>query len=242
MTNSPINDESAYIRKELLYVRLLSFIDSISGFVHNVSNPLTVVATKSQLFQLKMPQNSDFSKMVDQSKVIESMLNNIVMITESLKDQGIRHFDLNALLKNEFEYYNTDAFFKHKIDKVYGWSRHLPRIKFSYFDVSMIIFCIMQILLAKFPEIDDKRMVVKTGNSESSVTVQITANCLPFDEKTAQAISAADTDSLPASDKLFRDLSDAVRNGATSGLSLDIGLAQNQTAFTINIPINKYAQ
>jgi len=113
MTQQTNHTKSFY--DELLRARLLSFVNATSGFVHNVSNPLTIIATRAQLLQLKMPQDTDFEKMVEQSKTIESMLNNIVYISQNILNEKLKLLNINELLKNELTFLLPDSFFKQNV-------------------------------------------------------------------------------------------------------------------------------
>jgi nitrogen-specific signal transduction histidine kinase len=235
MTDQKITEETDRLSKDLLHVRLLWILDSLSGFVHNISNPLTFITTKAQLLEMKMPQNSDFPKMVIQAKNIESMLDNISVISQNLADREIGY--LNALLKNEFEYYLTDPFYKHKIEKNFSWSPQLPRIKFSYFDVSTLVFCIMQILLNRMRKANKQALLIKTDKTDTAVIVQLSASCAPFSAEIAKAISAADSSRLPQADSALQNLAKAVQIANGSGISLTITCESEQSHFIISIPI-----
>ncbi|MFH1252437.1 MAG: hypothetical protein V1715_15255, partial [bacterium] len=89
------------IKQSLLRERLSAFIKLTPGIVHNLSNPLTVIVTRAQLLQLKMPEISDLKKMIDQSKTIEAILNNLVFISQNISNDELQQIDINSLVKNE---------------------------------------------------------------------------------------------------------------------------------------------
>ncbi len=224
------------IGKDLLHFRLLSFLQSLAGFVHNVSNPLTIISTKAQLLKMKMPQNNDYSKIVDQCKTIESMLNNIILVSQNILDKEIDFFDVNTMLKNEFEYFNTDAFFKHNIKKEFEWSSELSRIKFSYFDVSTLLFFIMQILLPRLQNSPEKLIKIKTDGTDTTVFVDITASCKLFSDPIIKAIVTSEPPLIEDLDEPEQNLSNALKIAKTSGITLDIKSEQERCTFLISIP------
>ncbi|HCK98531.1 MAG TPA: hypothetical protein DHW42_00290 [Candidatus Marinimicrobia bacterium] len=166
-------DHAKSLDAELFQTRLLSFVNAISGFVHNISNPLTLITTRVQLLNLKMPQNSEFEKMANQSKIIVSMLNNLAYISQNIVSTEIKSLNINELLKNELTFFRTDTFFNHEVKKNYQFYPNLSKTKGFYFHVSTLFFCIMHLQLFLMRDTAEKTISVKTSEKDNNILIDI---------------------------------------------------------------------
>ncbi|MBN2602461.1 MAG: hypothetical protein JXR87_10745 [Candidatus Marinimicrobia bacterium] len=221
------------IKQSLLHQRLLAFLESAPGIVHNINNPLTIISTRAQLLQMKMPGNQDFKKMTEQSKAIEAILNNLVFISQNISNDQLRKFDINTLLKNEMEFLNADALFKHNTSKVFQFYQSPLIITSSYFHISTLVYCIMQVLLVQLKDSVENKITIISEKALDSVRFKIGSRILNHREVN-NFISSI---SSPSDSPHLTHLSDAKRLANEIGITLLINNNSDNIEFTVSIPL-----
>ena len=164
------------IKESLAQKRLKAFLDSTPGIVHNLSNPLTIISTYSQLMQMQEPDNTNITKMVEQSKLIENILNNIVYISQNILKEKPQQININTFLKNEIEYFRANPLFKHKVITTLDLTDKIPVVVNSYFHLSTLLFTIIQLTLYFFQSSEEKRIYISTKKKTNSVVISITVS------------------------------------------------------------------
>ena len=239
MTQQSDHTKSFY--NELLRTRLLSFVNATSGFVHNISNPLTIISTRAQLLQLKMPQNADFEKMVKQSKIIELMLNNLFYISQNILEEELKLININELLKNELTFLLTDLFFKHNVGKNYQFYPNLPKTRGVYFHISTVFFCIMQLQLFLMQDAVEKKISVQTSDKDDKIIINISGTGERLSEKETNQICSKsinlETDDIKPKQLLINDLAKSCQMTSDKNIILTIKSNPDQTHYQIVIPI-----
>jgi len=226
------------IKQSLLHERLSAFLKSTTGIVHNLSNPLTIIAARAQLLQLKMPENPNFKKMTDQSKTIESILNNLVFISQNLVDEERHKIDINILLKNEMEFLNADSFFKHNVSKDFQYYPGSLTTSSSYFHIATLVYCIMQLLLAHLKNSTEKVIKIRTVKTSDSVCIRISSGAKVLEPSEIQKIQSPSTSkSIISQDPLIQNLYNANLLAKEMEITLTISSNKSDIEFTVSIPI-----
>ncbi|MBU0712128.1 hypothetical protein KJ762_04345 [bacterium] len=220
------------IKQSLLRERLSAFIKLTPGIVHNLSNPLTVIVTRAQLLQLKMPEISDLKKMIDQSKTIEAILNNLVFISQNISNDELQQIDINSLVKNEMEFLKADPFFKHNITKEFQYYPGLLMTTSSYFHISTLLFCIVQILLVHLKSSVENKINIITDKTSDSMRIRIGSHVLNHAEVNNFASSISSRSDNPRLQNLY----DASLLAKELEITLMINSNPTGTEFTISIP------
>ncbi len=240
MTQQTNHAKSFY--NELLRTRLLSFVNATSGFVHNISNPLTIIFTRAQLLQLKMPQNTDFEKMVEQSKIIESMLNNLFYISQNILDEELKLININKLLKNELTFLLTDLFFKQNVIKNYQFYPNLPNTRGVYFHISMVFFCAMHLQLFLMQDAIEKKVSIRTSEKDNNIIIDISGTGERLSKKETNQICSKsinlETDDIKPKQILINNLAKSYQMASGNNLILAVESNPDQTHYQIVIPIN----
>ncbi len=223
------------IKQSLLQKRLFAFINSTPGIVHNLSNPLTIISTRSQLLQLKMPENQDFKKLIDQSKTIELILNNLVFISQNISNDKLQPIDINALIKNELEFLNADPFFKHNIIKDFQYHPNPLMITSSYFHVSTLVYCIIQVLIFHLKDSVENKIKIISDKTSDSVMIRIGSHVLNNPEVNNFALSI----SSPSDNTRLQNLYDASLLAKEIGITFLINNDPESIEFIVSIPIKQ---
>ena len=224
------------IKQSLFHQRLIAFLKSAPGIVHNLNNPLTIISTRAQLLQMKMPGNQDFKKMTEQSKVIEAILNNLVFISQNISNDQLHKIDINALLKNEMEFLDADAFFKHNITKDFQYYPGPLMTTSSYFHISTLLFCVIQVLLFHLQNsVGNKTIILKTDKSADAGMIIIRSPILvPLEIGNSTLPRSSRSD-----DPHIQNLLDACQLARENEIELMTNQNSTSTEFTISIPITK---
>lgn len=234
-------DHTKSFYDELLRTRLLSFVNATPGFVHNISNPLTIISTRAQLLQLKMPQNADFEKMVEQSKTIESMLNNVVYISQNILDEELKLLNINELLKNELTFLLTDSFFKQNVKKKYQLHPNLPKTKGVYFHISTVFFCVMHLQLFLMQDAIEKKVSIRTSKKNNNIIINITGTGEQLSEGETSRICSKSinlkTEDIKPKQLLINNLTKSCQMTPDKNIILTIESNPDQTHYQIVIPI-----
>jgi len=234
-------DHTKSFYDELLRIRLLSFVNATPGFVHNISNPLTVISSRAQLLQLKMPQNTDFEKMVEQSKTIESMLNNLFYISHNILDEELKLININELLKNELTFLLTDSFFKHNVEKNYQFYPNLPKTKGVPFHILTVFFCVMQLQLSLMRDAVEKKVAIRTSEEENNIIIDISGTGERLSENETNQICSKSidlkTDNIKPKQLLINNLAKSRQMMPGNDLILTVESNPDQTHYQIVIPI-----
>jgi len=224
------------IKQSLFHQRLLAFLEAAPGIVHNLNNPLTIISTRAQLLQMKMPENQDFKKMTEQSKAIEAILNNLVFISQNISNDQLQKIDINVMLKNEMEFLNADAYFKHNITKDFQYYPGPLMTISSYFHISTLLFCVIQVLLSKLQNSSGNKIIIFKTDKSADVGMIIIRSPILFPLEISNSTLSR---SSRSDDPHVQNLLDACQLARENEIELMIDQNSTSTEFTISIPIKK---
>lgn len=162
------------LETELLKEKRLSSIGHlISGIVHNINNPLTVILGRAQLLKMEMPGIKELDTIISQSKKIQGIMDNMNIKSCREKDTSKKLLDLNELLSIELTFLVADSFYKHEIKKDFQFQEGLPSIEAVYGDFSQCINSIIHFSMELMRNSDQKILSVKTSSDKDFIYVDI---------------------------------------------------------------------
>jgi hypothetical protein len=188
-----------------------------------------------------MPQNTDFEKMVKQSKIIELMLNNLFYISHNILDEEFKLININELLKNELTFLLTDLFFKHNVEKNYQFYPNLPKTKGVYFHISTVFFCVMHLQLFLMRDAVEKKVSVRTSEKDNNIIIDISGTGERLSKKETNKICSKsinpETDDIKPKQLLINNLAKSRQMMPGNNLILTVESNPDQTHYQIVIPI-----
>ena len=169
---------------ELLNEQKLAAIGQVAaGITHNLNNPIAVIQGLVELLILKHGNSPELEKILIQVKRMGDVIKTILGKTRREQDTGIRSLDINDMLKDELEFFNTNLFYKHHIEKKIELTEKVPKIRGIYSDFSQSFTNIIQNAIDAMFESQKRELSVKTSIDESNIYVKIADTGCGMDEE-----------------------------------------------------------
>jgi len=133
-----------------------------SGLAHNLRSPLGGIKGYSQLLQADFPETEELDMILEEVRIMESAINNLMIKSRRDHKKEEEVIDLNQLIKLELEFLEANMFFKHEISKEVTLDPDLPSILGVYFHFSQTFSNIMHNAMDAVFESENKMIAVKT--------------------------------------------------------------------------------
>ncbi|MGC9363223.1 MAG: hypothetical protein ACP5FZ_01500 [Fidelibacterota bacterium] len=227
------------LRQSLLLERQANFLKLIPGVVHNLCNPLTIIGTRAQLLQMKMPDTPDFQKIVTQSKNIESILNNLVFIVQNFQDVRLQSVDVNRLIRNETDFLTANPHFKHNIIRDIQYYPGNSSVKNSYFHIATLFHFTILFLIDRLQNSSKNNLWIICDRTNSAVTIKIRTDMPALaDQKQPIEQQLADPDS-ETPDICLKNLSRAALMATEMNIVFTVQITSEIAEFLMTIPRNE---
>lgn len=233
-----MNKNSEKLIQSLCQQRLSTLTKLVPGIVHNVSNPLTIIGTRAQLLQLKMPESPDFRKMVEQSKMIESILNNLVFISQNQCNTQIQKIDINKLIKNETDFLTANPHFKHNITRNIQYSAGNSSVKSSYFHVASLVHFTLLFLIDCAQNSTAKNLWISCEQTNQAVLIRIRTDITDLADQSRQFEKHLHDPGSPA-DNSLKNLACAALIAREMKIAFTFPTKNENAEFLITIPKNE---
>lgn len=231
--------EKEQLRQSLLLERQANFLKLIPGVVHNLCNPLTIIGTRAQLLQLKMPDNPDFQKIVTQGKNIESILNNLVFIVQNFQDARLQSVDVNSLIRNETDFLTANPHFKHNVTRDIQYCSGNSFVKNSYFHIATLFHFTVLFLIDRAQNSLKNKLWIICNCTTSSVTIKIRTDIPALaDQKQPIGQALANPDS-ETTDTCLKNLSRAALIAREMNIVFSAQISSENAEFLMTIPKNE---
>jgi PAS domain S-box-containing protein len=159
---------------ELLNEQKLAAIGQVAaGITHNLNNPIAVIQGLVELLVLKQGDSPELEKILIQVKRMGDVIKTILGKTRKEQDTKIRSLDLNVMLRDELEFFNTNLFYKHHIEKRIMLADKLPKIKGIYSDFSQSFTNIIQNAIDAMFDSNERVLTVKSSSDSSYIYINI---------------------------------------------------------------------
>jgi len=146
----------------------------VAGLAHNLNSPLQGIINSVELLQLMQGDLPHLDDILQQSQRLSSMINSILSKTRQEQDQDVQEIDLNNLLIQELDFYNSDMVFKHDIEKRYNFDSNLRTVRGVYCEFSQAFMNIIKNALDAMHGRDQKRLHVTTkAQADGGIVVEI---------------------------------------------------------------------
>ena len=234
---------------ELMKEQRLSSIGLLAaGIAHNIRSPLTVIKAGAEMMKKMQPENQALDPIINQAAKIAKILDTMMIKCRKEQDSDITEIDLNALLKTELDFLETDHDFKHRIAKKYHFSEKLPIIKGVYSDFSQGLINIIKNAVDAMFDSPVKQLTISTSVNKKTIMVDISdTGCGIEKENIAKLFNPFFTTKSYHSDKdttgpkgtglgLFSSYQILKPYGVTFNIESRINVG---TTVHINIPISK---
>ncbi len=163
-----------FLEIELLNEHKLAAIGQVAaGITHNLNNPIAVIQGLVELLILKHGTSPELEKVLIQVKRMGDIIKSILGKTRKEQDTAIRFLDINSMLKDELEFFNTNLFFKHHINKEVNFAEKLPKIKGIYSDFSQSFTNIIQNAIDAMFESSKRELTINTEYDNSFINIII---------------------------------------------------------------------
>lgn len=172
----------------------------LQGVAHNLNTPLGSMRGRAELLLHQLRKNASLFESVSDEKLrsdldafrgkLEKGLNEVIGQVDkaSLLMRGFSakvafemqdaemELDINAILQNEFGFFESSLYFKHQIQKEMQYADKLPMIKGIYRDFSQAFHNIIIHCIKATAAISDRWLYVKTELLDNMITVTIRDN------------------------------------------------------------------
>jgi len=235
---------------ELMHEHKLAAIGQLAaGIAHNINTPISVIQGIAELIRLQHPELDDIEKILKQTARLSELINSVLSKSRKDQDVSVVSINLNKLLEEELEFFNSNLFYKHNIKKEFDFAEQLPLIKGVYGDFTQALDNIIQNAIDAVYNSDEKRISISTALEENYIILKIADTGSGIDEADYEKIFNPFFTTKPNQQSTLSEpyaprgtglgLSQAYTLLFPYGIKIDIESQKgNGTEFIIRIPID----
>ena len=142
-----------------------------AGIVHNLRNPLMTVMGFGELIQQMHPDIQGIDEIVASSHRMGEMIEDI--LTKSRQRKTPEEVDFNLLINRELDFMNSDATFKHKVEKTIELADELPLFECVYTDFSQTVGNLMRNALDAMHDRDESTLTVRSLLQDAHIVIEV---------------------------------------------------------------------
>jgi len=159
---------------ELMHEHKLAAIGQLAaGIAHNINTPISVIQGIAELIRLQHPDFEDIEKILKQTARLSELVNSVLSKSRKDQDASTISINLNKLLKEELEFFNSNLFYKHNNKKEFDFAENLSVIKGVYGDFSQALDNIIQNAIDAVYYSDEKRISISTAVEGKFIVMKI---------------------------------------------------------------------
>lgn len=160
--------QNEFIRNEMT----LEIGKLVRGIVHNINNYLTVLQGNADLLKMDFPDNNRVSEIINASKSLREMTQNILVHTKIQKG-SVREIDLNEILKKNLDFLAGNSFFKRQITVRTELDPALPKIQGYESDFLQATYNLMDNAVDAMSKSTRKELVLITSCENGKIHLEI---------------------------------------------------------------------
>ena len=142
-----------------------------AGIVHNLRNPLMTVMGFGELIQQMHPDIQGIDEIVASSHRMSEMIEDI--LTKSRQRKTPEEVYFNLLINRELDFMNSDATFKHKVEKTIEPADELPLFECVYTDFSQTVGNLMRNALNAMHDRDERTLTVRSLLQDDHIVIEV---------------------------------------------------------------------
>ena len=142
-----------------------------AGIVHNLRNPLMTVMGFGELIQQMHPDIQGIDEIVASGHRMSEMIEDI--LTKSRQRKTPEEVDFNLLINRELDFMNSDATFKHKVEKTIELAAELPLFECVYTDFSQTVGNLMRNALDAMHDRDERKLTVRSLLQDDHIVIEV---------------------------------------------------------------------
>jgi signal transduction histidine kinase len=174
--------------------------NSVQGVVHNILNPLTVIAGRAELLKTEIDQldrkdsreqagrgdvftkeilesldrfGQDIYAIYQNSQKIFQIADNILKKSSMERENISRSIDINNLIIQEMEFFKSDLFFKHQVKKTYDLDQSLEKVNMVYSHLSQVLDNLIKNAIEAMYDSKEKEIAIKTYQDEEWIYIAV---------------------------------------------------------------------
>lgn len=170
--------------------------NSVQGIVHNILNPLTIIAGRAELLKAEIDQiqakknkktaddtamdgilenldrfGQDIHSMYHNSQKIFHIVDNILKKSCYERESKPIYIDVNNLIIQEMEFFQSDLYFKHQVKKSYYLDPKLERVNMVYSHLSQVLDNLVKNAIEAMYNSQVKEIIIKTYKDEKNIYI-----------------------------------------------------------------------
>lgn len=160
---------------------------SVQGVVHNIINPLTIITGRVELLKKELTYLSEEDRPSDSldsvcrgidaiyenSQRIFQIVDNILKKSSKEQQKKRTCIDINSLIFQEIEFFNSDLYFKHNVKASYQLDPDLDKVYMIYSHLSQVIDNLIKNAIEAMYESPEKDLTVRTYKDENFIYISI---------------------------------------------------------------------
>lgn len=172
--NAALRAKQADMHYRLMEKHQLALIGNmVSGIAHNINTPLATIMGRADLLQIKNPDSSEADIIIDQCKRISDIIRNMVYKVQNEQSIHSEPWDINHIITEELNFFNSDNQFRHQIIKHIELSPRVPKIQIVYQNFTQAFDAFIQNAIEAMEETPKKELTIKTDVVNDTIHLDI---------------------------------------------------------------------
>ncbi len=161
--------------------KLAVFGEVIQGIVHNINNPMMIIESRLSLIKtiIEGLENSHDKKrllkhieqVIASTSKINKIIESVLIKARITANTGEKIINVNSLIKSELEFFNSDLFYKHKVEKEIVLDNNIPEVRISESDFSQVLHNIIKNAMDALKSVPSPKLTIRTYADEENKKV-----------------------------------------------------------------------
>ncbi len=247
--NAKLEQQVAFRTRQLLKISNHAEIGKHAAqIVHNLKSPLQVLFGSLGMVRAMLNDGNAIGKaeltkyiqMADKSsKNLQQIVAGILVHARDDKHQRVMPMDINAIIRQELDFFDIDPDFKMNIEKQVELDEHLPSVFGNSIQIKQILDNLIRNAIDAMEAQSIKKLCIGTAHDHRSVIIEISDTGEGITEEDLPLIFNPDFSTKPMDKGTGLGLASVQAMVTAYGGKINVKSKKGQGAtFTLNIPIN----
>jgi len=171
--------------------RQAAFGQLVQGIVHNIKNPLSVIALNAEYLKKHSKKSKTIKRnnsIINAAERINKIVSSLLIKSREDKESEIKPVDINVLVEQEVEFLHADPVFKHEVQKVFELTKNPLCVKVIPAELAQVIQNLIRNSIDAMYDQNEKRISITSIREGQAALLIIEDNGPGIDKKNHEKV------------------------------------------------------
>jgi PAS domain S-box-containing protein len=145
----------------------------VQGIAHNINTPLATIMGHADLMTIKNPDLKEADIIIQQCTRVSEIIRNMVFKVQNEQSSQSEPWDINHIINEELNFFNSDNQFRHQIIKKIELSPNIPKIPMVYQNFTQAFDAFIQNAIEAMEDAPVKELTIRTQLDDKVIYLDI---------------------------------------------------------------------